>query len=92
MTTHKKQILMHNLRVALTLLFLGSLLMAGPACYRDEAAREQVSTSERQQKGLPAKWLAFDDGLAKARTENKPIFANSTLIGAYSAKSSRRRP
>jgi thioredoxin-related protein len=23
---------------------------------------------------LPTKWLAFDDGLAKARTENKPIF------------------
>jgi len=70
----EKQILMNNIRLALTLLFLVSLLIAGPSCARDESAREQVSASESQQKDLPTKWLAFDDGLAKARTENKPIF------------------
>ena len=59
---------------ALTLLLLASLIIAGPSCTRDDTAREQASTIERQQKDLPTKWLAFDDGLAKARTENKPIF------------------
>lgn len=70
----EKQTLINNLRPAFTFLFLGLFLMAGPACSRDETAREQVSASERQQKDLPTKWLAFNDGLAKARTENKPIF------------------
>jgi thioredoxin-related protein len=65
---------MNNMPSALTLLFIVLLLIAGPSCDRDETAREQVSASERQQKDLPIKWLAFDDGLAKARTENKPIF------------------
>jgi len=62
------------LRYALTLLVLASLLIAGPSCARDDTAREQASASERQQKDLPTKWLSFDDGLAKGRTENKPIF------------------
>ena len=61
-------------RSALTLLLLASLAIVGPSCARDETAREQNSPSGRQQKDLPTKWLAFDDGLAKARTENKPIF------------------
>ena len=58
----------------LTLLLLASLLIVGPSCARDDTAREQASAPESQQKDLPTKWLAFDDGLAKARTENKPIF------------------
>jgi len=62
------------LRSALTLLLLASLIMAGPSCARDDTAREQANATEGQQKDLPTKWLAFDDGLAKARTENKPIF------------------
>ena len=62
------------LRSALTLLLLALLPLAGPSCARDDAAREQAIASERQGKALPTKWLAFDDGLAKARTENKPIF------------------
>jgi thioredoxin-related protein len=62
------------LRSALTLLLLASLAIVGPSCDRDETAREQATPSERQEKDLPTKWLAFDDGLAKAKTENKPIF------------------
>ena len=74
MKEHEKLIFINRLRSTLTLLFLGSLLIAGPACSRDETAREQVSAPEIQQKDLPTKRLAFNDGLAKARTENKPIF------------------
>ena len=62
------------LRSALTLLLLASLAIVGPSCDRDETAREQATPSEKQEKDLPTKWFAFDDGLAKARTENKPIF------------------
>ena len=58
----------------LTLLLLASLLIVGPSCAREDTATEQASGTERPQKDLPTKWLAFDDGLAKARTENKPIF------------------
>ena len=61
-------------RSLLSLLLITSLLMVLPSCARDDNAREQASASERQKKDLPTKWLAFDDGLAKARTENKPIF------------------
>jgi thioredoxin-related protein len=74
MKAFKKQLIMPFLRSALTLLLLASLLIAGPSCARDDTAREQASASERQQKDLPTKWLSFDDGLAKGRTENKPIF------------------
>jgi thioredoxin-related protein len=74
MKSHEKQKLMTILRSALTLLLLASLPIAGHSCARDDAAREQASASEKQKKDLPTKWLAFDDGLAKARTENKPIF------------------
>jgi len=74
MKTHEKQLVMPLLRYALTLLLLASLLIAGPSCARDDTAREQANATERQQKDLPTKWLAFDDGLAKGRTENKPIF------------------
>jgi thioredoxin-related protein len=74
MKTHEKQIIMPFLRSAITLLLLASLLIVAPSCARDDTAREQASATERQQKDLPTKWLAFDDGLAKARTENKPIF------------------
>jgi thioredoxin-related protein len=62
------------LRSALIILLLVLLLLAIPSCARDETTREQASSSEGQQKDSVAKWLAFDDGLAKARTEDKPIF------------------
>ena len=74
MKTHEKRIVMSLLRSALILLLLASLIIAGPSCARDDTAREQARATEKQQKDLPAKWLAFDDGLAKARTEDKPIF------------------
>ena len=61
-------------RPLLGLLLIISLLIVAPSCARDETAREQASASGKQQKDLPTKWLAFDDGLAKARTENKPLF------------------
>ena len=60
------------LRSAHILLLLTLLLAAIPSCARKETTGEQASSSEGQQS--VAKWLAFDDGLAKARTENKPIF------------------
>ena len=62
------------LRSALALLLLALLPLAGPSCARDDAAKEQASASEKQEKYLSTKWFAFDDGLAKAKTENKPIF------------------
>ena len=68
------KVIMNLLRSVLSLLLITSLLMVLPSCARDDNAREQASASERQKKDLPTKWLAFDDGLAKARTENKPIF------------------
>ena len=74
MKADEKQLIMPLLRSALTLLLLASLLIVAPSCARDDTAREQASATERQQKDLPTKWLAFDDGLAKGRTENKPIF------------------
>jgi thioredoxin-related protein len=74
MKPHEKQLLMTVLPSPLTLLLLASLLIVAPSCARDDTATEQASATEREQKDLPTKWLAFDDGLAKARTENKPIF------------------
>jgi thioredoxin-related protein len=65
---------MTHLRPLLGLLLIISLSIVAPSCARDETTRDQASASEGQQKDLPTKWLAFDDGLAKARTENKPIF------------------
>ena len=65
---------MRILRYFFPLIVLLSFLLTGPSCARDDAGREQASASEKQQEGLPTKWLSFDDGLAKARTENKPIF------------------
>jgi len=70
----EKQLIKPLLRWFLTLLLLAFPLIAVPSCSRDETAREQAGASASQQKGLPTKWLAFDDGLAKARTENKPVF------------------
>jgi thioredoxin-related protein len=74
MKKDKNQIFTVKLFSALILLLVISMLVGGLSCARDETAREQAGASERQQKDLPTKWLAFDDGLAKARTENKPIF------------------
>jgi thioredoxin-related protein len=74
MTPRGKNLTMTFLPSALILLLLALFLAAIPSCARDETAREQASSSEGQQKDSVANWLAFDDGLAKARTENKPIF------------------
>jgi thioredoxin-related protein len=65
---------MSILRYLFPLILALSFLVTGPSCARDDTPREQASAAERQQKDLPTKWLAFDDGLARARTENKPIF------------------
>ena len=74
MKAHEKQLTMLLLRSVLIMLLVASLVLAGPSCARDDTAREQASAPGRQRKDLPTKWLALDDGLAKARTENKPIF------------------
>ena len=72
MTPRGKNLTTTFLRSAHILLLLTLLLAAIPSCARKETAGEQASSSEGQQSVV--KWLAFDDGLAKARTENKPIF------------------
>jgi thioredoxin-related protein len=74
MKPHEKQLFMTVIPSPLTLLLLASLLIVAPSCAREDTATEQASSPERPQKDLPTKWLTFDDGLAKARTENKPIF------------------
>ena len=55
-----------------------SLLLTGFSCVRDESETMQAvggkPASSGQGKALEVKWLDFNDGLAKARTEKKPIF------------------
>ena len=68
------KVIMTFSRSLFILLLITSLLMVLPSCARDDNPKEQASASESEKKDWPAKWLAFDDGLAKARTENKPIF------------------
>ncbi len=63
----------------LLLLFILGLafLVGGSSCSREEGDVLQSgsnSASTQQQEGLRTKWLDFNDGLAKAKTENKPIF------------------
>lgn len=54
-----------------------SLLVSGPSCAREESeglqAKSTYASSQRQEQHQ-VKWLGFNDGLAKARTEDKPIF------------------
>ncbi len=66
------------LRWLVTLLVLGSLCLTGFSCARDEtenqkASSGEVSASRKHQSGQ-IEWLDFNDGLAKARSENKPLF------------------
>lgn len=54
-------------RIVTSLLLL-SLVVFSPSCAREDAGGQVPGSSGR------AKWLNFDDGLAKAKTEDKPIF------------------
>ena len=52
-------------------------LMTGASCAREESEGLQAKSTSppsRSQEQLQVKWLGFNDGLAKARTEDKPIF------------------
>jgi thioredoxin-related protein len=49
------------------------------ACAKEEAAKEQsgpASSETVQEKKAQIQWLAFDDGLAQARSTKKPIMIN----------------
>ena len=64
-------------RWLLPLILALSLLMTGSSCAREETEGLQAkspSPSSQPQKQLQVKSLDFNDGLAKARSENKPIF------------------
>ena len=64
-------------RWLLPLILISSLLVAGSSCAREESEGLQAKSSpasSQQQDQLQVKWLDFNDGLAKARTEDKPIF------------------
>ena len=52
-------------------------LMTGASCAREESEGLQAKSapaSSQQQEQQQVRWLGFNDGLAKARSENKPIF------------------
>ena len=54
-----------------------SLLVSGSSCAREESEGLQAkstSASSQQQEQLQVKSLDFNEGLAKARSEDKPIF------------------
>lgn len=61
-------------RTFLGLLLIFSIVMVGPSCARDDTSSGQSSSLEQQQEGSPIKWLGFNDGLDKARSEKKQIF------------------
>jgi thioredoxin-related protein len=68
---------MSILRWLLPLILTLSLLVSGSSCAREESEGLQAkstSSSSQQQEQLQVKWLSFNDGLAKARSEDKPIF------------------
>ena len=69
---------MSRSRWFLTLTVTLLLLVTGFSCARDEAGTEQAVggelVSQRQARAPEVRWLDFNDGLAKARTEKKPIF------------------
>ncbi len=69
---------MNTSRLLLILTMVVSLFLTSYSCARDEIDTPQAVSNERpspeQSIGVRAKWLDFNDGLDKARTENKPIF------------------
>ena len=69
---------MNTSRLLIVLTMVVSFLLASYSCARDDTDTPQAVsnelTSAQQSKGMRAKWLDFNDGLDKARTENKPIF------------------
>ena len=68
---------MSILRWFLTLMLALSLLVTGSSCAREESEGLQAkstSPSSQQQEQLQVKSLAFNDALAKAKSEDKPIF------------------
>jgi thioredoxin-related protein len=64
-------------RWLLTLILALSLLVTGSSCAREESEGLQAKStppSSQPQKQLQVKSLDFNDAVAKARSENKPIF------------------
>ena len=61
-------------RTLLSLLLIISFVMVAPSCARDDTSSAQTSSSGQQQKTPQTKWLSFNDAVAKAKTEDKPIF------------------
>ena len=54
-----------------------SFLVTGSSCAREDNEGPQANStlpSSHQQEKRQVKWLSFNDGLDKARSENKPIF------------------
>lgn len=68
---------MNRLRWLPPLILALSLLVSGSSCAREESeglqAKSTRASSQRQEQAQ-VKWLGFNDGLAKARTEDKPVF------------------
>ncbi|NIQ90570.1 MAG: thioredoxin family protein [Deltaproteobacteria bacterium] len=68
---------MNMQRWLLPLILTLSLLVTGSSCAREESEGLQAKStaaSSQQQDQRQVKWLGFNDGLAKARSEDKPIF------------------
>jgi len=68
---------MSKLRWLLPLILALSFLVTGSSCAREESEGLQAksaSPSSQQQEQLQVKWLGFNDALAKAKSEDKPIF------------------
>lgn len=61
-------------RPLLSWLLIISVVMATPSCAKDDTSREQTRSSGQQQEVSQTKWLGFNDGVVKAKTEDKPIF------------------
>ncbi|MGD8988542.1 MAG: thioredoxin family protein [Syntrophobacterales bacterium] len=68
---------MNKHRLLLLFIFGLAFLVIGVSCSREESealqSRSTPASSQRQER-LRTEWLDFNDGLAKAKTENKPIF------------------
>jgi thioredoxin-related protein len=69
---------MNTPRLLLILTMVVWFFLTSYSCARDETDPTQAVSNElpspQQSKGLRVKWLDFNDGMDKARTENKPIF------------------
>ena len=68
------KVIMTLSRPLLGLLLFISVVMVGSSCARDDTSRGQTSSSGQQQEGSQTKWLGFNDGMVKAKSEDKPIF------------------